>query len=123
MAHTDIILTDERGVFMPRQPQVSVVKGDSISFSTSDGLPVALFFSSGAVAVLSPAPSVPSMLVQGEKAEFTFTSSDAGAYSVYFERNATEPPPYFPVKPSNVLLLEVDLSHADFSGPETGTRV
>jgi hypothetical protein len=122
MAHTDIILTDERGVFMPSQPQVSVVKGDSISFSTSDGVPVALFFSSGAAAVLSPSPSLPTLLGSGEKAEFTFTSSDTGAYSVFFEKDAAEPPPYYPVKPSNLLLLEIDSSHAVFGGPVTGTR-
>jgi hypothetical protein len=122
MAHTDIILTEEHGVFKPSQAQVPVVKGDSVSFSTSDGAPVALFFSSGAAAVLSPAPSLPTLLGSGEKAEFTFISSDAGAYSVYFERNAAEPPPYYPVKPSSVLLLEIDLSHAVFGGPVTGTR-
>jgi hypothetical protein len=122
MAHTDIILTEEQGVFSPSQQQVSVVKGDSISFSTSDGVPVALFFSSGAVGVLSPAPSVPTMLGSGEKAEFTFSSSDAGAYSVYFEKNASEPPPHYSVRPSSVLMLEIDTSHSGFGGPESGTR-
>jgi hypothetical protein len=122
MAHTDIIITDEQGVFTPSQPQVSVVKGDSISFSASGAVPVALFFSSGAVAVLSPAPSVPTLLGAGEKAEFTFTSSDAGAYSVFFEKDASEPPAYFPVRPSNVLLLEIDTSHSKFGGSEVGTR-
>jgi hypothetical protein len=122
MAHTDIILTDEQGVFSPSQQQVSVVKGDSISFSTSNGVPVALFFSPGAAGVLSPAPSVPTMVAQGAKAEFTFTSSDAGAYSVYFESNASEPPPHYPVRPSNMLMLEIDTSHSGFGGPESGTR-
>ena len=122
MAHTDIILSEEHGVFKPSQPQVSVVKGDSISFSTSDGVPAALFFSSGAVAVLSPAPSVPTTLGSGDKVQFTFTSSDAGAYSVFFEKDASEPPAYFPVRPSNVLLLEIDTSHSKFGGSEVGTR-
>ena len=122
MAHTDIIITDEQGVFTPSQPQVSVVKGDSISFSTNGGVPVALFFSSGAVAVLSPVPPVPALLGPGEKAEFTFTSSDTGAYSVFFEKDASEPPAYYPVRPSNLLLLEIDTSHSGFSGSQTGTR-
>ncbi len=107
---------------MPSQPQVPAVKGDSISFSTSDGVPVALFFSSEAVALLSPAPSVPTLLASGQKAEFTFTSSDAGAYSVFFEKDASEPPPHYPVRPSNLLSLEIDPSHAPFSGPVMGTR-
>jgi hypothetical protein len=122
MAHTDIILTEERGVFTPSPDHVPVVKGDSISFSTKDGVPVALFFSSGAVGVLAPAPSVPTLLGSKEKAGFTFTSSDAGAYSVFFEKDASEPPPHYPVRPSNLLSLEIDTSHAPFSGPESGTR-
>jgi hypothetical protein len=123
MAHTDIILTEQGSVFTPSQPQVSVVKGDSISFSTSGGVPVALFFSPAAAAVLSPTPPVPIMVAQGGKIEFTFTSSDTGAYSVFFERSASEPPAHYPVRPSNSLLLETDMSHAGgFSGSEVGTR-
>jgi hypothetical protein len=52
MAHTDIILKEEQGVFMPSQPQVLVVNGDSISFSTDGGVPVAVLLNSGSVAVL-----------------------------------------------------------------------
>jgi hypothetical protein len=122
MAHTDIHLTDEHNVFKPSQIEVSVVKGDSITFSTQGGVPVALFFSPGAVGVLSPSPVVPTLLGQGEKGDFTFTSSEAGAYSVFFEKNATQPPPHYPVRPANVLLLEIDASHSGFGGPESGTR-
>jgi hypothetical protein len=122
MAHTDIILKEVDGIFVPSQSQVSVVKGDSIAFSTSDNRQVALFFSPGTVPVLSPAPSVPMMLESAKKAEFTFTSSDAGAYSVFFEKDASTPPAHFPVRPSNLLLLEIDTSHSGFSGPQSGTR-
>src|SRR5271163_1727834 len=98
MAQTDILLTETDGVFSPSQSEVPVVKGDTITFSTSGGSQVALFFSPGAVPVLSPAPSVPMLLAAGQKAKFTFTSSDAGAYSVFFEKNASTPPAYFPVR-------------------------
>jgi hypothetical protein len=122
MAHTDIILKLADGVFVPSQPQVPVVKGDTIAISTSDGGQVALFFSPGAVPVLSPAPSVPTVLAPGQKAQFTFTSSDSGAYSVFFEKDASTPPAYFPVRPSNLLLFEIDSSHSGFGGPDSGTR-
>jgi hypothetical protein len=122
MAHTDILLRDERGVFMPSQTEVSVVKGDSITFSTQGGVPVALFFSPGAIGVLSPSPAVPTLLGQDANAQFSFTSSEAGAYSVFFETKASQPPPHYPVRPGNVLLLEIDTSHSGFSGPEVGTR-
>jgi hypothetical protein len=122
MAHTDITLKQADGVFVPSQPQVPVVKGDTIAISTNDGSQVALFFSPEAVPALSPAPSVPTVLAPGQKAEFTFTSSDAGAYSVFFEKDATTPPAHFPVRPSNLLLLEIDSSHSGFGGPQSGTR-
>lgn len=110
MAHTDITLKEENGAFVPNQPQVSVVRGDTVSFSSSDDSPVVLFFSPGAASVLSPAPSVPTKLDSGKKAEFTFTSSEAGAYSVFFERAASATVPAFPVRQSNQLLLEIDWS-------------
>ena len=119
MAHTDIVLKEADGIFMPSQSEVPVVKGDTITFSTSDGKQVALFFSPGAVPVLSPSPQVPTTLAAGTL-EFTFTSSEAGAYSVYFEKDASTPPAHFPVRPSNVLLLETETP--DFGGPNTGTR-
>ena len=117
MAHTDITLQDAGGVFTPSQAQVSVVKGDTLTFSTSDGSPVALFFSSGAASVLSPTPAIPTLLDSGKKAEFTFTSSDAGAYSVFFEPNASKAPTHFPVNKSNHLLLEIDSGGGTFGGP------
>ena len=120
MANTDIVLKEEDGIFVPSQSQVPVVKGDTVAFSTSDGKQVALFFSPGAVPVLSPSPQVPMVLTAGKKVEFTFASSEAGAYSVYFEKDAATPPAHFPVRPSNVLLLETETP--DFSAPEEGPR-
>jgi hypothetical protein len=116
MAQTDITLKNADGVFVPSQPQVPVVKGNTITFATSDGSQVAIFFSSEAVSVLTPTPAVPTVLASGKKAEFTFTSSDAGAYSVFFEPNAASLPRHFPVYKSNNLLLEID-SGANFGGP------
>jgi hypothetical protein len=121
MAHTDIILTEEHGIFIPSQSQVPVVKGDTVAFATSDSSQVALFFSPEAAPVLSPVPSAPTVVAPGNKAEFTFTSSDTGAYSVFFEKDASTPPAYFPVKPSNQLLLEIDPG-SPFGGPVASPR-
>lgn len=122
MAHTDIILKEADGIFMPSQSEVPVVKGDTIAISTGNGNQVALFFSPGAIPVLSPAPSAPMVVPAGSKVEFTFTSSDAGAYSVFFEKDASTPPAHFPLRSSNALLLEIDPSHSGFGGPDSGTR-
>lgn len=116
MAHSDVTLTEAENVFLPSKSQVPVVKGDTITFSTSDARQVVLFFSPGAVSVLSPKPAVPTMLPSGEKAEFTFTSSDAGAYSVFFEANAASAPDHFPAFKTTNLLLEID-SGGNFGGP------
>ena len=120
MAHTDIVLKETDGIFVPSQAEVPVVKGDTITFSTSDDKQVALFFSPAAVPVLSPSPQVPMALAAGKKVEFTFTSSEAGAYSVYFEKNASTPPAHFPVRPSNVLELKTETP--GFGGPVTVPR-
>lgn len=122
MAHTDIFLKETDGMFMPNHSEVPVITSDTINFSNVGGRQVALFFSPGAVAVLSPTPLTPMVLAPGSNAEFTFTSSDAGAYSVFFERDASAPPAHFRVQPSHVLWLEDDATHAGFSGPNIGTR-
>jgi hypothetical protein len=122
MAHTDIILKETDGAFLPSQSNVSVVQGDTIAFSTANGSQVVLFFSPAAAAVLSPIPPAPLVLPLGGKAEFTFTSSDTGAYSVFFETDTSRPPAHFPVQPSNRLLLEMDAGPGGFSGPHIPTR-
>ena len=97
MANTVITISMENGVLAPSQPSVSAVQGDTVTFSASDS--ATLFFSPGAVSILSPAPSAPVSIASGGKTAFTFTSSKPGAYSVFFEPNASTPPPGFPVRP------------------------
>jgi hypothetical protein len=121
MAHTDIALHQANGVFVPSQSQVSVVEGDTIAFSINDGSQVAIFFSPGAAAALSPSPAVPTMLGSGNNAEFTFTTSDAGAYSVFFEKAISSRPVHYPLRESNLLLLQIETSGIGFSSPFTGT--
>lgn len=106
----------ENGVLVPSQPSVPAVQGNTVTFSApSDS--ATLFFSPGAVSILSPAPSGPVSIASGGKTTFTFTSSKPGAYSVFFEPNAATPPPGYPVRPSNLLMLEIDTSHVGFGGP------
>jgi plastocyanin len=117
MAHTEITLTNNNGVLVPSADSVSVVSGDTIAFSTTDGSTAVLFFSPGAVAVLSPAPSGPVTSAGSEKTTFTFTSSDAGAYSVFFETSTSASHPPFPVQESELLYLETDAKGSGFGGP------
>jgi len=121
MANTTITLTNEQGALVPSQPSVPVSSGDTVAFSTSDGSMAFLFFSPDAIAALSPAPSNP-VEVSSVPAVFTFTSSDPGAYSVYFETAADATTPAFPLLPSNLLMLEVDLSHVTYSVINNSTK-
>jgi plastocyanin len=121
MASTTITISSQDGVLVPSQPSVPAVNGDTITFS-AQGVSATLFFSPGAIPILNPSPSAPVTIAAGGSTSFTFTSSNSGAYSVYFEPNASSPPASFPVQPSNLLLLEIDTSHVGFGGPGDGTK-
>jgi hypothetical protein len=117
MAHTDITLIDNDGILVPSAGSVSVVSGDTVSFSTEDGRAAFAFFSPDAIAVLSPPPSSPFPIAAGKKAEFSFSSSGAGAYSAYFAHTSATVPK-FSTDRSQQLRLEVDASIAPpFPGP------
>jgi hypothetical protein len=118
MAHTDIQLIESDGILVPSADSVPVVSGDTVSFSTSDGSPAFAFFSPDAISALSPRPASPFPIAAGKKADFTFSSSKPGAYSVYFGLAGGSAPGKFPTDRSQVLRLEVDMSIAPpFPGP------
>ena len=106
MASTEVTLVNKGGKYSPSAASVAVVKGDTVTFSTSDGSAAYLFFSPGAAAVLSPAPGKAFQLAAGKKAAFTFTSSSPGAYSAAFGANADSAPGSFAGGNSSVLVLE-----------------
>lgn len=110
MANTDVLIAynSEGGVYIPAAATVSVVSGDTVSFSTSDGSPVQLFFSPDAASVLSPAPANPCIMAAGQKVSFTFMSSAPGAYSVFFEPVGKTPNAAFPTGVAQQLQLETD---------------
>lgn len=125
MAHTDIKISSEGDIFVPSQSSVPVNKGDTIAFSTAETGGVMLFFSPDAAAILSPAPTQPVSLAQGATTSFSFTSSEPGAYSIYFGRDASSTPASFRATSSQMLMLEVALDQVGFSavgtgGPKTG---
>ena len=118
MANTDVTLINDNGTLVPSADSVHVVSGDTVSFSTSDGSPAFAFFSSDAIAVLSPKPVGPFPIAAGKKAEFTFSSSQPGSYSAFFGPDAASAPAAFPSGESQLLRLEIDASIAPpFTGP------
>lgn len=119
MANSNVLLIANNGVYVPNLPSVAVVAGDTVSFATSDGSAVLLFFSSDAASVLSPAPGNSFQLAAGATASFTFTSSASGAYSVYFGASGDSAPSSFPTQVSQNLMLEISDSGggSSFSGP------
>ena len=119
MANTSITLITEQGTLVPSQPSVLVNDGDTVSFSATS--PAFLFFSPGAAAVLSPAPASP-VDISTSSVEFTFTTSNPGAYSVYFETSASATIPEFPEVPSKLLMLEIDATNPVFSVIDNRTK-
>lgn len=118
MAHTDVILANNDGVLVPSLDSVKVVTGDTITFATADGSAAFAFFSPDAIAILSPEPSNAYSIEAKAKAQFSFTSSQPGAYSAYFGYTAGDGPSSFPGGHSNTLALEINSADAPpFSGP------
>jgi hypothetical protein len=120
MANTDITLTSDGGIIVPSTPSVHVASGDTLSFATSDGSPVVLFFSPDATSILTPAPASAFPIAAHGKAAFTFSSSKPGAYSVFFGVSSSSAPSSFPQRISQDLLLEISTSSdtpPPFGGP------
>jgi hypothetical protein len=118
MANTDIKLINNNGLYVPSADSIPVVSGDTVSFTTSDGKPAIAFWSPDAISVLSPTPTNPFSFGPGGKAEFSFKSSNSGAYSVYFGTDADTPPSSFPSHSSQALLLRTNTSTApSFDNP------
>ena len=117
MANTDITLINDGGVYVPSAFSIPVVRGNTVSFATSDGTPVVLCFSPDAASVLSPTNNPYSIGAAGT-AVFTFSSSNPGAYSVFFVASPSSAPKSYPTQTSQVLVLEVVSSDAPpFTGP------
>lgn len=117
MAHTEVFISNDAGTLVPSQPSVAVSNGDTLAFSVSNAGPVVAFFSPATVTALSPAPTGPVSLDEQAPTVFTFITSDAGAYSVFFETSVSAAVPDFPVGKSNLLLLEIDTDGIGFGGP------
>ena len=112
MANTSITLVDRGGVYVPNVSSVPVVKGDTVTFSTSDGTHVVLFFSPDASLVLSPDPGKAFSLAAGKKATFTFIDSQPGAHSAFFGSHPGAAPASFPSAVSEFLTLETGAMRA-----------
>ncbi len=107
MANTDIKLINDGGTYVPSVASVPVVKGDTVTFTTSDGGSASLFFSPAAAAVLSPQPTNPVSISRATKIALAFTSSAAGAYSVFVGTDANQPPQNYPSAVTGQLLVEI----------------
>lgn len=111
MANTEVTLIHTGDAYVPSVASVPVVSGETVSFATSDGSSALAFFSPDALAVLSPKPVNPLIIGPGSKAPLSFSSSNSGAYSVFFTAAGGSGPAHFPSGNSQTLRFEV-------SGPE-----
>src|SRR5579862_1099621 len=107
MANTEVVLIHTGDAYVPSVASVPVVAGDTVSFATSDGSSALAFFSPDALAVLSPKPVSPLTLGASGKAAFSFSTSNLGAYSVFFTAAGGSGPAHFPSRTSQTLQCEV----------------
>ena len=112
MANTDVTLVHTDGTYVPSVASVSVVSGDTVSFSTDDGTPALAYFSPAALAVLSPTPTNPATIGAAGRSVFSFASSNPAAYSVVFAAQGSPAPSSYPNGPSGNLVLEFEASDA-----------
>lgn len=106
MPRTEVTLINNGGTYVPNADAVRVIAGDTVAFSTSDGSTAYGFLSPDAISVLSPKPENPLPIGGGHKAEFTFSSSKPGAYSIFFGADPKSAPANFSVQLSGALRLE-----------------
>ncbi len=116
MANTQISLQLSDGVIIPSQGSVPVTEGDAVTFINPNTSAVLLFLSPGATSAISPTPSAPTTIQPDAKSEFTFTTSNPGAYSVFFGIAGSTAPAVFPTDQSTSLSLQVANSGVSFGG-------
>lgn len=118
MANHIVTLTSSQGVLLSDTDFVPVVHGDTLTIGTQDGSPFSLYFSPEATAVLTPKPESPFVVPHGTKANFTFESSQDGAYTVYYGALDATAPSMFPTEVSNRLYLAtLSSGSGSFTGP------
>jgi hypothetical protein len=118
MANHIVTLTKADGMFVADTMSVPVVNGDTLTIGTDDGSAFALFFSPAAEAIVSPKPESSFVAPKGTKAIFTFTSSKAGAYTVFYGPIGSDQPGSFSTDSStNLYLNPVSVAGVGFGGP------
>ena len=105
MANVDITLSIQGESVLSDTPALTVVDGGTFTVLASGGT-AALFFSPDLSAVVSPQPSGPVTLEDGQNAAFTFTSSEAGGYFIFYGPVGLDLEVGFPPQISNILYLE-----------------
>lgn len=116
MTNTQISLQLTDGVIVPSQGSIPVNEGATVTFVNPSSSTITLFFSPAVISALTPAPSTPTTLESGAKTEYAFTTSNPGAYSVFFGLSGSSAPAVFPTDPSTVLSLQVAGSGVSFGG-------
>ena len=112
MANTNVTLVHTDGTYVPSMTAVSVVSGDTVSFSTDDGSAALAYFSPAALAVLSPTPTNPATIGAAGRSVFSFATSNPDAYSVVFAAQGSPAPANYPDGPSGNLVLEFEAPNA-----------
>jgi hypothetical protein len=82
MATTEVLIQNELGLRVPNVPSVSIIAGDSVTFTAGNGDASALYFSPATISILKPTPATPVSLPSSGSVTYTFRTAATGAYGV-----------------------------------------
>ena len=89
MANTTITFQDVDDYLVPSVSSVSVVGGDTITFTAPQSTSAKLCIPSGTAAILSPTPdNSNTQIAAGASVIFTFTSSATGTYCILLQKQS-----------------------------------
>ena len=105
MANTDVTLTSQDGSVFSDNAAITVFDGDTFTVTSNGGV-TALLFSPDLAASVSPETQVPITLTDGQRVEFTFTSSDPAGYFIAYGPAGVDIDLAFPPELSTTVHLQ-----------------
>jgi hypothetical protein len=101
MATTKILIQNELGLPVPNVSSVSIVAGDSLTFTAGNGDASTLYFSPATISILTPTPATPVNLPSGGSVTYTFKTAAAGAYGVILSSLEASAPEVYDFNPAD----------------------
>lgn len=117
MSSTSVVIRDVMGRRAPSVPRVSVVLGDTVTFTVEEGADAKLYFAPQTRSILTPSPDPELSLSYGQTVTYAFLSASAGPYCLIVQDQVSPAPPTFDCGQSGGSTMLVIRSGTDPSFP------